>query len=289
MPFYAVAEGHAPGIYRHWDECASQVSGYSEADFRKFHCHADARYYLRRRGLASYEYEDPWGVHSEDEEEEDTTYYAVSVGRTPGIYTSLSQCKRQVDGCSDAEYRKFHCQTDAKRFMARRGVKNYGNGSDKSNMKFNYDKQGRVKIYVDGACSKNGDSDATAGLGVWFRDDHPLNVSKPILGKNLTNIIAETMAVTEACKIAKKNNLQKITIYTDSKYVTDVVLEHIDKWIAKGWKNSAGRKVGNKKVLEELDRAMGGLDIEFDDVEAHAGVYGNEKADHLARQAAGEF
>lgn len=35
MPFYAVAKGRAPGIYKTWSECESQVKGFSGAKYKK--------------------------------------------------------------------------------------------------------------------------------------------------------------------------------------------------------------------------------------------------------------
>ena len=36
MPFYAVARGRKPGIFNTWDECESQVRGFSSAKYKKF-------------------------------------------------------------------------------------------------------------------------------------------------------------------------------------------------------------------------------------------------------------
>jgi ribonuclease HI len=43
---YAVRVGRKPGIYRNWDDCLSQVEGYSGAAFKSFSAHADAEAYL---------------------------------------------------------------------------------------------------------------------------------------------------------------------------------------------------------------------------------------------------
>ena len=32
----------------------------------------------------------------------------------------------------------------------------------------------KVVVYTDGACRRNGDRGASAGIGVWFGEDHPL-------------------------------------------------------------------------------------------------------------------
>lgn len=40
--WYVVYRGRQPGIYRTWEECAKQVSGYSRAQYESFRSHVDA-------------------------------------------------------------------------------------------------------------------------------------------------------------------------------------------------------------------------------------------------------
>lgn len=44
-------------------------------------------------------------------------FYAVKVGRVPGVYTSWDDCKAQVDGFPNAAYQKFKSEEDANRFV----------------------------------------------------------------------------------------------------------------------------------------------------------------------------
>lgn len=41
-------------------------------------------------------------------------------------------------------------------------------------MDFIVDEDDYVNVFTDGACSSNGYKNARAGIGVWFRDNHPL-------------------------------------------------------------------------------------------------------------------
>ena len=45
-------------------------------------------------------------------------YYAVRVGRQPGIYSSWDECKAQVNGYPNAKYKSFTTLEAAKQFMA---------------------------------------------------------------------------------------------------------------------------------------------------------------------------
>jgi hypothetical protein len=51
---YAVAVGRQPGIYRSWDECASQTNGYPNSKYKKFLTVEDAKAYIdEHRSLAA--------------------------------------------------------------------------------------------------------------------------------------------------------------------------------------------------------------------------------------------
>jgi hypothetical protein len=52
---------------------------------------------------------------------------------------------------------------------------------------FNVDDDGFVHVYTDGACSDNGKGSLSkAGIGVWWSDDHPLNLSEPVEGDKVS-------------------------------------------------------------------------------------------------------
>ena len=44
-------------------------------------------------------------------------YYAVRIGRNPGIYTTWDECKKEVIGFDGAVYKKFESEEDADAFM----------------------------------------------------------------------------------------------------------------------------------------------------------------------------
>ena len=48
-------------------------------------------------------------------------FYAVRVGRTPGIYLSWDECKKNVDGFSGPVYKSFKTRAEAEEFMGRTG------------------------------------------------------------------------------------------------------------------------------------------------------------------------
>ena len=46
MSYYAVKEGHKPGIYKNWFDCEAQVRGYSNAKYKKFESLDDAKKFV---------------------------------------------------------------------------------------------------------------------------------------------------------------------------------------------------------------------------------------------------
>lgn len=45
-------------------------------------------------------------------------YYAVRIGRVPGVYNSWEECKQQVDGYSKPAFKSFSCQAEAEQFVS---------------------------------------------------------------------------------------------------------------------------------------------------------------------------
>lgn len=125
-----------------------------------------------------------------------------------------------------------------------------------------------VVIYADGACSGN---PGPAGLGVYLRYQHEVKEISEYLGQG-TNNIAELMAIKRALENCPDKSL-KIEIYTDSAYSIGVLTQ--------GWKAKA-----NQELISEIRSMMRHFPrLKFIKVAGHAGIFGNERADELARQA----
>nr|XP_001810667.2 PREDICTED: ribonuclease H1 [Tribolium castaneum] len=143
-----------------------------------------------------------------------------------------------------------------------------------------------VTVYTDGACENNGREGAKAGIGVWFGDNHPLNVSKPVKGK-ATNNAAEIQACICAVQIARDNGIKKLQIITDSQFTINAMTKWIKSWKKNNWKLSSSKNpVKNKTDFQELDKLCEGLDVQWQHVAGHSGIKGNECADMLAREGA---
>ena len=81
--------------------------------------------------------------------------------------------------------------------------------------------------------------------------------------------------------------IDKIQIYTDSKYVKQGITEWITKWRINGWKTSKKEEVKNKDLWLELDNLTSKNSIEWVWVKAHSDNDLNNEVDLLARKEAG--
>ena len=108
--FYAVAEGREVGIYSTWEECEKQVKKFSGAVYKKFKSRREAEVYLLKE------------MYKDNIIENQPEYfYAVAVGRQPGVYTTWKECEKEVKGVSEARYKKFKSFQLAEQFLRDNG------------------------------------------------------------------------------------------------------------------------------------------------------------------------
>ena len=150
-------------------------------------------------------------------------------------------------------------------------------------------------VYTDGACVNNGQENAMAGMGIYFGDDDPRNVSKRVVGKQSNNT-AELGAIIEAYTIIKDDveNGKVVTIVSDSIYAIRCVTTYGEKCAAKGWSADIPNKDMVKRGYELYRRNSPFAEhrIFFKHIKAHTGKddvhsLGNENADRLANMAIG--
>lgn len=100
-----------------------------------------------------------------------------------------------------------------------------------------------------------------------------------------TNNQGELQAVLELLR-ATAGVDEKLVIECDSRYVIDSVTKWMPGWKRRGWRKSDGGPVLNRELLEGIDEAIRGRDVEFTWVKGHAGHPLNEAADERANAAA---
>jgi ribonuclease HI len=119
----------------------------------------------------------------------------------------------------------------------------------------------------------------------WYIDDDNWAAGGSAHG---TNNQGELQAVLELLK-ATAGTEEKLHIWCDSRYVIDSVTKWMPGWKRRGWRKSDGGPVLNRDLLEGIDEALRGRDVQFSWVKGHAGDELNEAADERANAAANAY
>lgn len=134
-----------------------------------------------------------------------------------------------------------------------------------------------VTIFTDGACSGN------PGPGGWGAILRYGEYEKELSGgeAETTNNRMELSAVIAALEALKEPC--KVTVVTDSKYVSDAVtLGWAENWRKKGWRRSDRSPALNPDLWEKLLELISKHDVSFVWVKGHDGHPENERCDAMA-------
>jgi ribonuclease HI len=69
---------------------------------------------------------------------------------------------------------------------------------------------GYVIVYVDGHCFRNGYMGAQAGMGVWFGDGNPLNISDRLIVPGMNKLTKEQLNVDPTAKVGLARRRMKL-------------------------------------------------------------------------------
>lgn len=117
----------------------------------------------------------------------------------------------------------------------------------------------------------------------WAWADHQGGDADAGGASNGTNQIGELCAVLQALRAHPGE--RPLVIETDSQYAINCSTTWVPGWRKKGWKNSQGKPVKNRPLIEAIDQAIQARagSVRFVWVKGHAGNTFNEKVDTLAR------
>ena len=193
-------------------------------------------------------------------------FYAVRVGKNPGIYTSWDECKENVHGFGGAEYKSFPTLSEAESFMMGEKIDNSVAVRD-----------GAAVAYVDG--SYNVKTTEFSYGAVIFVGDTVVEMSKAFLDPDLAamrNVAGEIMGARAAMEYCIEHGFDKLDIYYD--------YQGIEKWCTGDWKTT---KPGTTKYKEYYDSIKARLNVRFVKVKGHSGDKYIDRADKLAKTALG--
>ena len=142
-------------------------------------------------------------------------------------------------------------------------------------------------VYTDGSCINNGTPDAVAGIGIYFGENDPRNVSKRAFGKQSNNT-AELQAIIDLYDIIKDDK-KNICIVSDSIYALRCITSYGEKQEKLGW----SQNIPNKELVHRgYNIYKDKENIFFMYIKAHTKQndihsIGNDGADKLANLAIG--
>jgi ribonuclease HI len=245
-------------------------------------------------------------------------YYAVRIGRKPGIYRTWDECKDQVDGYAKAQFKGFGSLEEAEAYLGY--VRTTNNPTSKpSGAKSSASKPSGAKpsdarpsgapkkkrrtersedearalemlktdnglkhvvIYTDGACIGN---PGPGGYGVvMLHDKHRKEFSRGF--RLTTNNRMEILACIVGLQALK--GPCAVTLYSDSQYV----INSMTKGWARRWKKNKWKRkdenIPNADLWEKMLDLCDKHKVKFNWVRGHSGNKENERCDQLARNAA---
>ena len=171
-----------------------------------------------------------------------------------------------------------------------------------------YDRDQPTVFWTDGSCRDNGMPFATAGWGVCVHNSDTLGEFYGALpGVLQTNNRAELAAVEAALQLAWNSQHRVCIIRADCNLACQAI-DNVDeewswrhalgfsgwmrRWERNGWRTARGRRVSHTDIWQRilrwlrLFRDSPEREVSVTHVKAHVGVFGNERADELAKAGA---
>lgn len=220
-------------------------------------------------------------------------YYAVKVGRVPGIYRTWPDCQAQTSGISGALYKSFFTLEEAEAYLSTENNAPTSLPDDVAPQstfnvsQFNTEIDQRIAdlpenesiAFVDGSYDSTGEK-VSFGAIIF---NHGGN--KTLLYKAFTkqmreefvshhNVSGELEGVKEAISWAIQYKKEKILVCYD--------YSGIEEWATGAWK--AHNEV-TKDYADFIEKNKNSISITFQKVPAHSGVIHNEEVDALAKNA----
>lgn len=203
-------------------------------------------------------------------------YYVVRKGRNPGIYLTWEECQKQVDGFSNAEFKSFSSESEAREYL-NNDVTSYHEKSSKK------DSTAILKniAYVDGSFDGQSKTYGFGGFIIYEENDKKCvrvvqgTGNNPEMSK-MRNVAGEISGAMRIVEEAICLGLEEITLYYD--------YAGIENWVTGVWSCNKYETYEYSRFMHESSKQ---IRIHFHKVAGHSGDTGNEIVDTIAKEQSG--
>lgn len=193
-------------------------------------------------------------------------YYAVKVGRVPGIYETWDECKEQINLYKNALFKGFNDFNLAENWLE---------GKNNEEPDITDDVTKRAIAYVDGSYDKVKNYFSYGVVIFWngktYKFFAKMNTPNLI---SMRNVAGEIKAAERAMLFCIENDIRNLSIHYD--------YEGVEKWCTGCWKTN---KTGTIAYKSFYDGVKSSVRVRFVKVKAHSGNKYNDMADELAKKA----
>ncbi|MBO5387143.1 MAG: ribonuclease H family protein [Lachnospiraceae bacterium] len=216
-------------------------------------------------------------------------FYAVKIGKTPGIYYNWDDCKANVNGYPGAIYKSFKTIQEANEFMGYQNDISLNAETTKTNKSVTIENDNVLEVdrnilkdespfaFVDGSFNVTNNVYGYGGFLIANGEKYILMGSgdEPEMA-SMRNVAGEVLGSQAAIKKALELGLSELTIYYD--------YAGIEMWALGNWKRN---KKGTIAYYDYVNSIRHKISLNFVKVKGHSGIDGNEEADRLAKKAVG--
>ncbi|GAB6093252.1 ribonuclease H family protein [Furfurilactobacillus curtus] len=223
-------------------------------------------------------------------------FYAIAKGKVPGIYTTWSQAKQQVDSVAGARYKSFPTRQEAQAWLDTGGKYQTQVSANAATSHVGINRvrgpqPDEIVIYSDGGSRNTGNV-----AGGHVRDGDPAAwaylVQTPTdryfdsQGEfGATNNKMELTGLLTALRalVATGKQQESIVAVLDSKYVLDAITKRwLAGWQRRGWRKSNGEVVANQALWQAMSQVLPQFkQLRFEWTKGHADNRGNVFVDEL--------
>ena len=190
------------------------------------------------------------------------SYYAVRIGKIPGVYRTWEECRENVSGFSGSIYKKFSSLEEALHFQENR--KDRKDQENRENRSLS-EKSRSLRVYTDGGFRN--------GRGSWaFVTEESTEKFGEVLEDKVTNNVSELTAIRRVLEEYSGD----LEIVTDSKYSIGVLTKRY-------------KATTNLDLINKIIKLMSGRTVVLSHVKAHCGNQRNERCDFLCTQVLDSF